>query len=187
MGLDQVIEEVLEEGRKEADAIVDEAEQEAEAILEDAESKAQDEREQRLQEAEQEADAERRRIEASAELEAKKKRLDAEADVLATVRSRVESRLAELPQEERAPLVRELIEQADADEFGEGARAWAPKRDRDVVEEYGFTYEGELDALGGLIVESPDGSVREDLTFETLLDEVWRDRLNEVAVNVLET
>jgi V/A-type H+-transporting ATPase subunit E len=186
MGLDQVIEEVLAEGEREADAIVEEAREEADAIVQDAKERAEEEREERLAEAEQEADAERRRIEASAELEAKKKRLDAEADVLASVRSRVESRLTDLPQEEREPLVRTLIEDAGADEFGGDARAWAPKRDRDIVEDYGFTYEGEIDALGGVVIESPDGRIREDLTFDTLLDEVWRDRMHEVALDVLE-
>lgn len=186
MGLDQVIQEVLDEGQREADTILEEAREEADAILQDAREQANAEKEARLEEAREEADSEARRIKASAELKAKKERLDAEADVLASVRSRVETRLAELPTEQRHDLLRTLIEDSGADAFGEGAKAWAPEEDRPVVEEYTFDYEGSLDALGGVIVESPDGSVREDLTFDALLDGVWRDQMHEVALRVLE-
>lgn len=186
MGLDQVVEEVLEQGRKEAEGIGQEAEQEAEAILDDARDQAGSIREERIKEAEDTAESEKRRILASAELAAKKERLDAEADVLASVRSRVKKRLADLPQKERASFLRSLIEESGADAFEEGAKAWAPEEDRDIVEGYGFDYEGPVDALGGAIVENKDGSIREDLTFDTLLDQVWRDQMHHVAMNVLE-
>lgn len=187
MSLEQVIQEVQQEGEEEAQAILEDARKEADAILQDAKQQAQNERESRLQEAQERADSEARRIEASAELEAKKKRLDAEADVLASVRSRVETRLANLPDKQRHDLVRTLIEDSGADEYGEGAKAWVVEDDQDVVEEYDLQIEGGLDALGGVIVETPDGSIREDLTFDSLLDQVWRDQMHEVALNVLES
>lgn len=186
MGLDQVIEDVLEEGRKEAEATVEEAKQEADAILEEARSKAQAAKEARAQEAETRAAAERRRILASAELDAKKKRLDAEADVLAAIRSRVETRLKKLPDDERTRLLRTLVEDSGAADFGQGAEARGRPEDRETLEKLGFTYAGEIDCIGGAVIESPDGNVREDLRFDAILDEVWREEMHGVASDVLE-
>jgi V/A-type H+-transporting ATPase subunit E len=186
MGLDQVVEEIREEGQQEADAIVAEAEEEAQAIREEAKANAEEEKERILEEAEKEAEAVRRRVVANAELESKKKRLNAESDVLASIRSRVESRLSNLDEEERAEAIESLVAGSGAAEFDEGAKAWGRPADQQILEDRGFTFEDEIDCVGGAVIESPDGSIREDLTFDTILDEIWREEIHEVASTVLE-
>lgn len=186
MGLDQVIEEVLAEGQEEADAIVEQAEEEADEILEEAREKAKAHKEQTLEDARDQAQAEKRRIRSSAELKAKKKRLDAESDVLATIRSRVETRLKKLPDEDRTKLLRTLVDESGADDFGDGAKAWARPGDRETLEAMGFSYAGEADCIGGAVIESPDGQIREDLRFDAILDEIWREQMHEVAIDVLQ-
>lgn len=186
MGLDQVVEEIREEGQAEAEEIVAEAEEEAEAIRSEAEEKAQALEDEILGEAEEEAEAERQRILANAELEAKKKRLNAESDVLSSIRSRVESRLKTLSDDERADIIENLVEGSGANEFDEGAKAWARAEDRSILEKLGFEFEDEIDCVGGAVIESPDGSIREDLRFDAILDEIWREEVHEVASQVLE-
>lgn len=186
MGLEQVVEEIREEGQAEADAILGEAEEEAEAILAEAEDKAQAKREEIFAQADDEAEAERQRIVANAQLQAKKKRLNAESDVLSSVRSRVESRLVNLPTEDRKQLIASYIEASDAEDLGEGTRAWGRGEDEGILEELGFSFEEEIDCIGGAVLESREGSIREDLRFDEVLDEIWREDIHEIASELLE-
>ena len=186
MGLEQVIDDIREEGQAEVDAILAEAEEEAEAIREDAEQRADERREEILAEADDEAEAERQRIVANAQLQAKKKRLNAESDVLSSVRSRVESRLANLDEEDRRQLIESYIEDTGAADLGEGAKAWGRSEDQQILEDLGFTFEGEIDCIGGAVLEGPEGAIREDLRFDEVLDEIWREEIHEVAGDLLE-
>ena len=155
-------------------------------IREDAEQRAEAEREEILAEADDEAEAERQRIVANAQLKAKKQRLNAESDVLSSIRSRVESRLANLDEDERRGLIESYIEASGADELGEGAKAWGRGEDREILEGLGFTFEGEIDCIGGAVLEGPEGAIREDLRFDEVLDEIWREEIHEVAADLLE-
>lgn len=185
MALDQVVEQILAEGRAEAQSIEDAAASEAEAVLAEARSEAQRGAQAITHEGATRADAQARRIHAASKLDAKKARLAAQADVLATVRTRVEDKLAKLPAKDRADLLRALVKgSAVVETLGSGARAWGRKDDRDAITSLGLAFAGETQCLGGLIVESADGTQREDLRFESILDEVWRDAVHDVAGKV---
>jgi V/A-type H+-transporting ATPase subunit E len=186
MGLEQVIDDIREEGEAEVEAIRAEAEEEAQALREDAENRAQERKQEILDEADDEAEAERQRIVANAQLQAKKKRLNAESDVLSSVRSRVESRLANLDEDDRRELIETYIEGSGADELGDGAKAWGRSEDQAILEDLGFTFEGEIDCVGGAVLESPEGDIREDLRFDEVLDEIWREEIHEIASDLLE-
>lgn len=186
MGLDQVVQEILEEGRQEAQAVREDAEQQAEAILEDARQQAEQEAEKIRKEAHQDAESAARRIKASAQLDGKKKRLNAQSDVLSSIRARVEQRIENLDADERAKLLEQLVDASGAHELGKGAQAWGRQDDKETIEALGFTFAGETDCLGGAIIESTDGSIREDLRFETLLDRVWRESIHTIADKHLE-
>lgn len=186
MGLDQVVQEILEEGRQEAQAIREDAEQEAQAILEDAREEADREAEKIRQQARQDAESKARRIKASAQLDGKKKRLNAQSDVLSSIRARVEDRIRDLDADQRAKLLETLVESSGAHELGKGASARGRPEDQETIEALGFTYDGEIECLGGAVIESPDGTVSEDLRFETILDRVWRSSIHDIADKHLE-
>ena len=38
-----------------------------------------------------------------------------------------------------------------------------------------------MDCLGGVVIESADGTSRLDLTYDSILDDVWDDVVREVA------
>src|SRR2546422_499971 len=45
----------------------------------------------------------------------------------------------------------------------------------------GTSFGGTIDCVGGIVIESGDGTHRIDLRYETLLADVWRDSIREVA------
>lgn len=177
MGLEQVKESILAEARAAAQQDMSKAQQEARAILQRAEAKAQELREQRQQDLAAAVAALKRRELALAELEAKKLRLQAQKDLLARVRIGALERLQKLPPGTNEQYLTALVKRAGIQD----ARIHARPEDKPIIERMGHKYAGPLQAVGGLMVESADGETREDLRYESLLEEAWRDALGEVA------
>jgi V/A-type H+-transporting ATPase subunit E len=187
MSLDTVVEDIRTEAQERREEILAEAETEAEAIIEEAEADAEATVAQAEAEVEEEIAQERDQAISSANLEAKQRRLEARRDGLATVRSEVESAIADIDGEQRAELTRSLLDAA-ATEFEDDVpvRVYGRATDEplleDILSEYdGWEYAGERECLGGVIVESDESRVRVDNTFDSVLEEVWEDELKTVS------
>ena len=112
--------------------------------------------------------------------------------MLADVREDVESALAELSGDRRQSLTRTLIENA-ATEFDDGATVsvYGRSDDQELIEEIltdydGFSFAGERDCLGGVVVESETSRVRVNNTFDSVLDTVWDENLKELSAHLFE-
>lgn len=178
MGLEQVVDEILARGRAEAEEIRSRGRAERERMLQDGRADGARLHSQREQEAREAV--ERRRVQdlARAELESKKTVLAAQKEVLDAVYAMVLGRLESLA--DRASIVRALLAANESD-WREGT-VYASTRDEPAVKEaVGSHFAGPIDCVGGVIIESSDGTRRTDLRFETLLADVWRDSIREVA------
>jgi len=86
--------------------------------------------------------------------------------------------LASLP--DRDVIVRALLTENAAD--WRAGKVWASPRDADTVRAItGPNFAGTTECVGGVVIESADGTRRNDLRFEALFEEVWRDSVREVA------
>ncbi|MFC7228160.1 V-type ATP synthase subunit E [Salinirubellus salinus] len=186
MSLDTVVEDIRDEARARAEEIRDEGEQRAEEIVSEAESDAEDILEEAEREVERSIEQEREQTLSSAKLEAKQARLEARRELLADVREDVEEEVAGLEGERREELTRALLDVA-AEEFdGDDVQVYGRADDEelltDVLDDYeGFSYAGEYDCLGGVVVESEGSRVRVNNTFDSVLAEVWEDNLREIS------
>ena len=186
MSLETVVEDIREEAREEAAAIRDEGEARAEEIVSEAEADAERIHEKAEREAERAIEREREQAVSSAKLEAKQERLEARRDALQEVRAAVEERVASMEGERREELTRALLANA-AEEFGGADTSVYCNADdealvSDLADEFdGFAHAGEVDCLGGVIVESESSRVRVDNTFDSVLDDVWEDSLKDVS------
>ena len=192
MSLEHVVDDIKDEARARAEEIRADAEEEAEAIIAEAEADAEAIKDERAAEVESQIDQEREQALSSANLEAKQQRLEARRDVLADVREAVEDALAELSGDRRQSLTRTLIENA-ATEFDDDATVSVYGRDDDqelieeVLTDYdGFSFAGDRDCLGGVIVESDTARVRVNNTFDSVLDTVWDENLKELSDHLFE-
>ena len=181
MALDKVVDNIRAEGRAQANAIVAQAKTEADAILADAKRQAADITSRRSGEATTAADAHLKREVASAELEARRLRLTAERELMTTLRAEVEKRLRSLPPAQRETHIKALVAKADVPD----GRIWVASQDEAVAKKLGLPVAGTFEGLGGVVVESPDGHTRENLRYETLLDEIWSDSIAAVAPKIL--
>ncbi len=104
----------------------------------------------------------------------------------------MESAIASLSGDRREELTRALLSAA-ATEFRGGADVSVHGRadDRELLESIcadydGFSYAGEHDCLGGVVVESESSRIRVNNTFDSMLEDVWEDNLREISDRLFE-
>ncbi|MFA9502101.1 V-type ATP synthase subunit E [Natrinema sp. H-ect1] len=192
MSLDTVVKDIREEANARAEDIRSEGETRAEEIESAAEADAEEIRADAEAEVDREIDQLREQRLSSAKLEAKQKRLEARRDVLGEVREAVEDELTTLEGDTREDLTRDLLEAA-SEEFDEGNDVNVYGRSDDaellesIVADYdGYEYAGEVDCLGGVVVESDQSRVRVNNTFDSVLEDVWEDNLQGISNRLFE-
>lgn len=176
MGLDQVVNEVRDGAEKRAQEILDAATAEADAILTNARNEVQAYQKDRAAQAERDSEQLQRQHVSNAKFEARKLVLETERELRTTLRNTIVAGLGELAAGARKKHLSALLDRA-TEVIPEG-KVWGAKQDAGVLKASNYEHAGDLDIAGGLVVESKDGSVRLDLSYETLLDDVWRDVLN---------
>jgi len=178
MGIETVIDEVIGRGRAEADEIRNGAGADRAKILQEERLEGEKFIAERDRDAHVRADRVRVQDLARAELESKKIVLAAQKEILDEVYSMGLQALAALP--DRDAIVRALLTENAAD--WRAGKVWASPRDADTVRAVtGPNFAGTTECLGGVVIESADGTRRNDLRFEALFEEVWRDSVREVA------
>ncbi|QLG63531.1 V-type ATP synthase subunit E [Halorarum salinum] len=187
MSLETVAEDIREEARARAEEIREEGEERAGEIVAEAEAEAERVREEREATVERKIAQEREQSLSSAKLEAKQERLEARRDALETVHEEVEAAIAGLEGERREELTRALLEEA-AGEFDddESVAVYGRAEDEELLTDLlsgyeGWSFAGERDCLGGVIVESEESRVRVNNTFDSVLEGVWEDNLKELS------
>jgi len=180
MGLEQVIGEVRRDGDARAQGILDRARRDASTLLDQARQQAAAYEQQRLAQAGKDAAAVAAQVASRAESEARKAVLAAESELRAELRAALLKALADLPVKQREAHLKALV--AQAQKVIPAGKAWGNAQDTTYLHtQKAYKHAGSVANAGGLIVESEDGMNRLDLSYETLLDEAWRDILKAEA------
>ena len=182
-GAELIIQEINREAEQKIQYILNEAKEEAEKLKEEARKRAEAKVEWILRKAKTQAEIEKQRIIANAKLEVRKKKLAAQEELIRKVLESLKERLASLPEDEYFPMIVGLtanaVEELGVDrvvlrsndrtlkliverlsEFKEKLREALGKDVEVIVGE-------PIQTIGGVLVESPDGTVRVDNTFES--------------------
>ena len=108
-------------------------------------------------------------------LEIKRKRLRMEHDILEEIIIEVKKKLSELDPEKREKLLIKLISVATLQYF------FSNKIDEDIVKKIvKDRYKGNINCLGGILTEDNSGRIREEFTFDSLINSVFNDNLKEL-------
>ena len=192
MSLDTVVEDIRDEARRRAEEIRAEADERAEDIVEAAEADAEEIRTNVEAETDQTITQEREQKLSGAKLEAKQSRLAARRDALEDVEKTATERIRDLSGDDRETLTRELLEAASSEFDGDDTvKVYGRADDEELLTELladfeGYEYAGEYDCLGGVVVESEASRVRVNNTFDSILETVWQDRLQDISSRLFE-
>ena len=180
MALEQVVDEVAQSAQRQAEQILQNARDEAAAHIAKAKQAVADYAAKRGQAAQADAAQAHDQIISHAEFEARKHVLTTESGLRAQLRARVLHAFEDLDPAARKKHLETLA--ARAREVIPAGKVWGAAADEAVLSGLdGYSFEGAVDIAGGMIVESDTGDVRLDLSYETLLDGMWRDVLRQEA------
>lgn len=114
---------------------------------------------------------------ASTELELKREELHVERELLDRVMHFSEERLRQLPRERNEAVLKALLARYER----EGVKVLTVPRDELYLKMASkLHHEGTIPAIGGLVITNVDGTVRVDLTYDTLLHEFVERNLKDI-------
>jgi len=187
MGLEAVVNEIREKGRREVEAARVSARADVEEILKDAQARAAAIKVSAEEEADRAAAHITNQEASAANLVVKRQVLNAQKTLLDQVYSASLAAVGDLPAEFHEKALTDLLKRA-AKEIKKGV-VHANERDLPVVEEIisrlktlsGYTVGDPVDIPGGIIVESTDGELKIDYSYRTFLDEIWESGLKDAS------
>ncbi|WP_292394866.1 V-type ATP synthase subunit E family protein [Methanoculleus sp. UBA303] len=187
MGLEAVVNEIREKGRREVEAARVSARADVEEILKDAQARAAAIKVSAEEEADRAAAHIANQEASAANLVVKRQVLNAQKTLLDQVYSASLAAVGDLPAEFHEKALTDLLKRA-AKEIKKGT-VHANKRDIPVVEKIlgetkslsGYTVGDPVTIPGGIIVESNDGELQIDYSYGTFLDEIWESALKDAS------
>lgn len=178
MGLEAIVEEIKARGKAEAYKISKEAEKEASQIIADARSRAE-----KIKETKKEAvaaDIQRLKQQelSSANLEVKRALLNARKEILDIAYEKAVEGIKNFPAEKNEELLKAIIEKNEAG----NSKVYSKSEDKAVVNKLTkLKYAGEIDCIGGVVIENEDGTVYLDFKYDTILKETSEQSLKQVS------
>ncbi len=108
-------------------------------------------------------------------LEIKRKRLKMEQDVLEKIFADAKTKLDQIESKKREIILKRLTSVAELENI------FSNEKDEKYVRKLvGKRYKGNINALGGISTGDLTGNIKEDFTFEALLDYVFENNLKEI-------
>jgi V/A-type H+-transporting ATPase subunit E len=179
MGLDTVLSDIQKRGDEEVEAIRRESKAEAERLLREAQAKKKALLDGALAEAKKAGDRLRLQESSRVELENRRAALVMQRDMLDMALDKAREYLAALPADKDRDLLRRLLTKN-----GTLAPVVLSIKKQEVTVRSlapSLKFGGNIDWLGGLILQTVDGSVRYDFRYETLLEQAAQTTMKEVA------
>ncbi len=177
MPLEPIIEEIVRKGHQQVSEITRSAEEEAEKIIVEANDESKEILKKARREAEKEAERLRRQEISGINLEMKKEELLRKREVVEKVYQLLVEKVENLSDSEREKLLKKILDKYKNEDY----LIYSSKRDEKIVRKISkLEYAGNIDCIGGVILESRDGEYRINLTFDNLLREVYESKMKEV-------
>ncbi len=177
MGLETVLEEISKEGYEKIEKVKKETELEVKKIISNAEEKAKEIIEKAKSEAEREALLLRKRLLSGVRLELKREELRRKQEIFDEVFKKFKEKVKNMDEKTKREILEYLISKYER----EGYIIYSRKEDKELVEKLtNMKYAGEINCLGGIIIEKEDGTHRINLVFDEIVKELYERRIKDV-------
>jgi len=177
MALDAVVDDILAANKSKVEEINAETEQEVARILNEARERAAEIKSRKEAESDSAVEALERREISSANLETKRAELNVNKDLMEQASLKLLEAVSKLPKKDNEALIKKLLEPYDLKDM----KVYSSKKDQTFVSSLAPNYGGNIDTVGGVVVENKDGSIRFDHTYETLASEVFSKSMKDVS------
>ena len=173
-----MVAEVLSSGKRRRSEVLAEAEEDYEKVVQEAKDQVEEHRRTSTEENRNRIERMRAQELQTAELEVRRLELAMRRELLDRVQEEAMDRLRQLDRPRNEAMLKALL----SGKGMAGARVFSAAKDEALVRSLTrMPYGGHVDCLGGVVVESADGSIREDLTYDALLRERGEELLPMIA------
>jgi V/A-type H+-transporting ATPase subunit E len=179
MSLEKVVEDILRRGEESKQEIVRQGERERGEHVSQADDVIAEHKEVATRRADSQISQMEQQELSSAELESKKALLSAQRQVMDEIKSQVLTEISNYPEDKRRTMYARLMEKAKK-ELGE-CYVYSNASDKQLLRPIpGITIGGTVDCRGGLVFESKDRAIRLDYRFESMLEDAWNKKIQEI-------
>lgn len=178
MGLEAIVEEIKAKGKAEAYKINQETSLEVSKIIADARAGADKIKTAKSEAVKKEIERMKQQEISSANLEVKKAKLNARKEILDTVYEDAKEMISKLPAEKNQKILKSIIEKNQSG----NSKIYSRSKDKSTVTEMTkLEFAGEIDCIGGIVMENADGSVVLDFKYDMILKNVSEQSLKQVS------
>lgn len=178
MGLETVLKDIVEASQAEVSNLNSEADSEVSSILDESRQAAKKIVGERLAKVEDDIKYIRQQEISSANLEVKRTLLNARKEILDNVYVQAVEAISAFSLEKNEELLKVLINKYES----EGAKIYSNKESAEIVKKLSsLEYGGDIECLGGILIESADGTVRLDYTYDVILKSVNEQLLKQTS------
>ncbi len=178
MGLEAIVEEIKAKGKKEAERINTEADKEVSKLIAEAQVSAARIKSAREEALRKEIDRMRQQELSSANLEVKKAILNARKEILDEVIEAARNSIARIPAEKNQKILKSIIQK----NYEGNSRIFGRENDTPLLKTLTkLEYAGNIDCLGGVIIENADGTQVLDFRYDIILKNVTDQSLKQIS------
>ncbi len=178
MGLEIVLNDITEGAKADVQRINDEAKSVSDLIIEEARQASKEALGSRLAEVEEKLEQQRQQVLSSANLEVKRIALNKRKTLLDQVYDQALERIEDLPASKDEEYLKALIEANEKD----GHRIYSNKKSEKIVKKLSsLEYGGNIDCIGGIVIENKEGTVRLDFTYDLIIKSAYDRSLKSIS------
>jgi V/A-type H+-transporting ATPase subunit E len=178
MGLDIVTKDIQNGAQAEVSKIKAEADAKVSEILNEARDAQKKMLGDSLAQAEENLKNYNQQVISSANLDVKRIRLNKRKDLIEQVYDKTLESIKSMPASKAEKLLSVLIEKHEA----EGVRIYSNKNSETIVKKLSsLSYAGNIDCIGGIVLENEDGTVRLDFAYDSILKNVYERSLKQIS------
>nr|AAC06372.1 A1AO H+ ATPase, subunit E [Methanosarcina mazei Go1] len=178
MGHEIVVKDIQEGARAEVSRIKAEGDAKASEIINEAKEIQKKTLGDSLAKAEEDLQSLHQQVISSANLEVKRITLNKRKELLDTVYNQTVENIKSMSASKKEELLKSILDKHEAS----GARAYSSKESEELVKKLtSLSYAGNIDSIGGIVLENEDRTVRLDFTYDSILKSVYERSLKQIS------
>lgn len=178
MGLEKVIAKIESEGEEKVNAIIQDAHNQSKEIIEKTKKTIDEKSKKKKQEIEKHLETLRLQEKSSIEIDTKKIRLNAQKEILDATYDQCLKEIESLPHEK---IISNLLKKSK-DEMSDAFYIYSNKNDEKLIRSISkLNYAGNIDCIGGVVIENKDRTMKLDYRYETIAAMLWEHHLGDIA------
>jgi len=180
MSAENLIKRIRDDAQQQIKQIKKDADQQVQSRLDQAKLKAKQDAEHLIEQAKKDVENTKRILVSQAEQQAKRATMNTREELIEHSFEQAQQKLQQLKGKQYESFLKTLIEQAKK-QLGTTMQVWVTReQDKKLVKDLGGTVKGIIEGSGGLLLQSKDGYITLDNTFEGIL----RRKKQEIRIHV---